>query len=92
MPKTILIVDDDLLRTTLSVLLTGQFGDVSFVEAANGADAIEKTKVNSPDLIILDLAMPVMNGLIVMTSAIGRSSHATSSSHHSVFYLPTWAA
>jgi len=62
MPKTILIVDDDLLRTTLSVLLTGQFGDVSFVEAANGADAIEKTKVNSPDLIILDLAMPVMNG------------------------------
>lgn len=65
MPKTILIVDDnDLLRTTLSVLLTGQFDDVSFVEAANGADAIEKTKVNSPDLIILDLAMPVMNGLV----------------------------
>jgi len=92
MPKTILIVDDDLLRTTLSVLLTGQFGDVSFVEAANGADAIEKTKVNSPDLIILDLAMPVMNGLKVMTSAIRRSSHATSSSRHSVFYLPTWAA
>jgi DNA-binding NarL/FixJ family response regulator len=64
MPKNILIVDDnDLLRTSLNVLLTGHFEDVSFVEAANGKDAIEKARANPPDLIILDLAMPVMNGL-----------------------------
>src|SRR5689334_14346368 len=64
MPKTILIVDDnDLLRTTLGLLLSGQFEGVSFVEAANGADAIEKARGNPPDLVILDVAMPVMNGL-----------------------------
>ena len=64
MPKTILIVDDnDLLRTTLGLLLSGQFEGISFVEAANGADAIEKARGNPPALIILDLAMPVMNGL-----------------------------
>jgi DNA-binding NarL/FixJ family response regulator len=32
------------------------------IEAANGADAIEKAKKLKPDLIILDLAMPRMNG------------------------------
>lgn len=69
MPKTILIVDDnDLLRTTLAVLLTGNFQDVGFVEAANGAEAIEKARANPPDLVILDLAMPVMNGLIAAPS------------------------
>ena len=65
MPKTILIVDDnDLLRTTLSVLLTAHIEDVSLVDAANGVDAIEKAKTNPPDLIVLDLAMPEMNGLL----------------------------
>ena len=32
-------------------------------EAENGQVAIEKTKELDPDLIILDLAMPIMNGL-----------------------------
>jgi CheY-like chemotaxis protein len=32
-------------------------------EAENGRDAIEKAKELKPDLIVLDLAMPIMNGL-----------------------------
>jgi DNA-binding NarL/FixJ family response regulator len=32
-------------------------------EAANGREAIEKAQELRPDLIVLDLAMPVMNGL-----------------------------
>jgi CheY-like chemotaxis protein len=32
-------------------------------EAENGRDAIEKAKDLKPDLIVLDLAMPIMNGL-----------------------------
>jgi len=32
-------------------------------EAANGNEAIREAQVLSPDLIVLDLAMPVMNGL-----------------------------
>jgi len=63
MSKTILIVDDnDLLRTTLSVLLN-RFEGVSLVEAGDGLDAISKAQDNPPDLIILDIAMPGMNGL-----------------------------
>jgi DNA-binding NarL/FixJ family response regulator len=32
------------------------------IEAANGLDAIAKTEVSRPDLIILDMSMPGMNG------------------------------
>jgi CheY-like chemotaxis protein len=65
MPKTVLIADDNApLRTTLSVLLTGHFDAVSVIEAANGAEAIAIAEANPPDLIILDVAMPVLNGVL----------------------------
>jgi two-component system, NarL family, nitrate/nitrite response regulator NarL len=32
-------------------------------EAANGEEAVEKAQESCPDLIILDITMPVMNGL-----------------------------
>ena len=69
MSKTILIVDDnEMLRTTLGVLLTGHLEGVSIVEAANGAEALEKAAANPPDLVILDVAMPVLNGLSAASS------------------------
>ena len=37
------------------------------IEAANGVDAIAKAKVSCPDLIILDLCMPEMNGFEAAT-------------------------
>jgi chemotaxis response regulator CheB len=32
-------------------------------EAINGQDAVDKARVCAPDLVVLDLSMPVMNGL-----------------------------
>jgi DNA-binding NarL/FixJ family response regulator len=64
MPKTILIVDDnELLRTSLSFLLTSNVADITVAEAGNAEEAIESAKTNPPDLIVLDIAMPGMNGL-----------------------------
>jgi len=40
-----------------------QFGFEVCAEAENGKDAIEKAAIMRPDLITLDLSMPVMNGL-----------------------------
>jgi two-component system, NarL family, invasion response regulator UvrY len=59
--KRILIVDDDgRIRQTVRKALESR----AFVcdEAVNGFEAIVKAKQCQPDLVILDLSMPVMNG------------------------------
>ena len=61
----VLIADDEpfqriLIRETLTV--DPQF---EFVEAENGAQALDNARREQPDLIILDIMMPDMNGLQV---------------------------
>jgi CheY-like chemotaxis protein len=64
MSKSILIVDDNqTMRTVTRHLLECQPAVGTCAEAVDGVDAIEKTRRLHPDLIILDLAMPRMNGL-----------------------------
>ena len=64
-PKTILIVDDE--EDTLH-LLRDRLNEEGFhtVEASNGKDAIAKATENCPDLILLDIMMPEVNGWDVM--------------------------
>jgi DNA-binding NarL/FixJ family response regulator len=62
--KRILIVDNsDPVRKGVREVLEQQDGWEVSGEAANGLDAIEKAQRLRPDLIVLDLSMPVMNGL-----------------------------
>ena len=64
MPKYVLIVDDSaVLRKTLREFLEQQDGWEVCGEAANGREGIEKAQQLKPDVIVLDLSMPVMNGL-----------------------------
>ena len=64
MSLCILIVDDSsLIRKTVREALEEQTGWLICGEAENGKQAIEKAQQLKPDLIILDLSMPVMNGL-----------------------------
>jgi DNA-binding NarL/FixJ family response regulator len=63
MTKCILLVDDNavirhMLRTAFEKRSDWEVG-----EAQNGRDAIDKAQESKPDLIVLDLSMPVMNGL-----------------------------
>jgi CheY-like chemotaxis protein len=48
-------------------LFEQQLNSVVCIEAINGLDAIAKAKVSCPDLIILDLCMPEMNGFEAAT-------------------------
>jgi two-component system, chemotaxis family, chemotaxis protein CheY len=64
MSAQILIVDDSpFLRRSIRSSIELNTDWQVCGEAENGQVAIEKTKELDPDLIILDLAMPIMNGL-----------------------------
>lgn len=60
--KSILVVDDSLtIRTQLRVLL--ESGGYRVVEAENGQIGLDQAARNALDLIIVDVNMPVMNGI-----------------------------
>ncbi len=60
----VLIVDDEkLARSRLRELLTEIGGHTVVGEAINGSDAIEKTVTLKPELLLMDIRMPVMDGL-----------------------------
>jgi DNA-binding NarL/FixJ family response regulator len=60
----ILVVDDNAaIRRVLCELFQSQAGFDVCGEAENGKEAIDKVQELNPDLIVLDLSMPVMNGL-----------------------------
>lgn len=70
MPKTsVLIVDDhEAIRRTLRVRIE-ELPEFSVCgEAVNGVDAVEKAQLLNPNLVILDFAMPEMNGLEAATA------------------------
>ena len=64
MPYTILIADDSqLIREALGRLFQNDEAFDVCGEAENGKEAILKAQELHPDLVLLDLSMPVMNGL-----------------------------
>lgn len=64
MVARILIADDNsIMRTTLRSLLEGRQGWQVCYEASNGLEAVQGAATLKPDLVILDLSMPVMDGL-----------------------------
>lgn len=86
--KKILIVDDAaFMRMMIKNSLTGQ-GYTNLIEAANGKQALDTYLAEKPDLVIMDITMPEMDGLqalqaikgsdpgakVVMCSAMGQES------------------
>jgi len=83
----ILIVDDaEFLRVRISKMLTGDGFEV--VEADNGLKAIDAYKTHKPDMVLMDITMPEMDGLsalkelrkidpnakVIMLTALGQES------------------
>jgi CheY-like chemotaxis protein len=61
MPKTILVVDDELIVVQIAKRKLEERGYEVMI-AGDGEAALEKLKIKVPDLILLDVQMPKMNG------------------------------
>ncbi len=70
----LLVADDHaLLRQALRVLLEAQDGLEVVGEATNGRDAVEAAERLQPDVILMDMVMPGLNGIDAMRQIIKRS-------------------
>ena len=64
MPKKILIVEDEAnIRELLRLYLERE--GYTVIEAENGVEGIKKWKSEKPDMLLLDVMMPVMDGWAV---------------------------
>lgn len=86
MPKILLVDDAAFMRMRCAKLLTENGYEVG--EAENGQEAIQKYQNYRPDLVLMDITMPVMDGItatreiknldgnakIVMVSALGQQT------------------
>jgi DNA-binding NarL/FixJ family response regulator len=87
--KVALVDDQDLFRTGIRMLVTSQ-PDLTFVgEAANGVDGIALAASARPDVILMDIRMPVMDG-IESTEAILRAAEARGSTRPRIIVLTTF--
>jgi two-component system response regulator NreC len=61
----LLLADDKAVarRSLLSILRDELPGEVTYIEAEDGTEAVEKSQAFRPDVAILDLVMPRQNGL-----------------------------
>jgi len=61
---TVLVADDQIIVRNLIRLLLERADDIRIVAlASNGREAVEKAALNCPDVVVMDISMPVMNGV-----------------------------
>lgn len=64
MYKLMIAEDEVLERKALKLIIEKNFNNISVIEeATDGENAIEIAKINKPDIILMDVKMPVKNGL-----------------------------
>lgn len=88
MSKRILIVDDTLFMRVKMKGLLEKWGYQVVGEGVNGREAVEKFKELGPDIVLMDITMPEMDGIaalkeikaldakatVIMVSALGQES------------------
>ena len=64
--KLLIIEDEKNMRAAIKRILRQDLPSIEFIEAENGVQALKIVKNNKPDLILLDVLMPQVNGLVVL--------------------------
>lgn len=62
MPKKILLVDDSSTTLMMEEMILKQCTSYQCVTATDGLDAISRAVVENPDLVLMDVVMPRLNG------------------------------
>ena len=84
----ILIIDDDADIRSIARLSLSRVGGMEVIEASGGAEGVRKAQDEKPDVILLDMMMPTMDGM--ETLAALRSQPETASTP--VIFLTAKAA
>ncbi|MCR5002690.1 MAG: response regulator [Lachnospiraceae bacterium] len=85
----ILVCDDSILARKSMTAMLNSFGYESIIEVSNGEDAVNKYKEEKPDIVFLDIVMPVKDGItatreiiefnpearIIVISSVGTQTH-----------------
>ena len=77
MPERVLIVDDHTGFRRLARLLLEQIGHVVVGEAGTGVEALSKARRLKPDLVLLDIQLPDLDGLAVAESLTSEAEPPT---------------
>ena len=70
--KILLIDDEPHIRKYLALIARG-LGAPVIIEAGNGLDALAKYQQESPQLVLLDVNMPGMDGLEILAAILART-------------------
>lgn len=61
--KVLLVDDEELVRSGFRLLLELEEGIEVVGEASNGAEAVDRARATRPDVIVMDIRMPVVDGI-----------------------------
>ena len=88
---SVLVVDDqELVRTGLCTVLERQDGIVVLAEAANGREAIDHARRLDPDVVLMDIRMPVMDGIAATRELTGGRASGDGGGRPRVLVLTTF--
>ncbi|MCX5012911.1 response regulator transcription factor [Streptomyces sp. NBC_00555] len=72
MIRVVIADDEPLIRAGIRMILTSASDIEVVAEAANGREAVDLARAHAPDVVLLDIQMPVMDGLTAL-GELGRA-------------------
>ena len=90
MIRVVIVDDETLVRSGLS-LIVGSAPDIEVLATCSGGQAVDTVVAHAPEVVLLDIRMPDVDGLTVLRSLRDRKSTRLNSSHYALSRMPSSA-